>query len=60
MFSEWKCGCIFSVFQGRVRICDTHKMPMADGNGGGHAGLSGGGRRHYPANGEMVAGWTGK
>lgn len=60
MFHGWSCGCIVSQQQGRVRICQTHKAEKADGNGGGFNGLKGAGTKAYPANGEMVANWSGK
>lgn len=63
MFSESKCGCIWSIKQGRVRICSTHKIELGDGAGGWNQLMGSnitGVMRKYPANGVTVAGWSGK
>ncbi len=61
MFEEYRCGCIVSAFQGRVRICSTHRPERATGDGALAAAWTL--RvvvRRYPANGESVPGWTGR
>jgi hypothetical protein len=60
MFRGFKCGCIVSLQQGRVRICGIHKPGQSSGDGGGFDGLKGGGTKLYPANGEAVLGWNGR
>jgi len=59
VFREWKCGCIFSVQQGRVRICSVHRLApgKSDGYGGFASSVMKGRTRLYPANGEMVRDW---
>lgn len=59
MFTEFKCGCIQSVYQGRVRICETHRPERADGSGGTIEGKLPKVIREYPANGIEVASWNG-
>jgi hypothetical protein len=58
MFNEYSCGCIVSVFQGRVRICMTHRPDKATGDGAFWT-MNKMPRivRQYPANGEMPDGW---
>ena len=60
MFRQWYCGCVVSQLQGRVRVCATHRPAKATGDGGAWDGLKGAGVKCYPANGEMVANWTGR
>lgn len=60
MFRELRCGCCFSVEQGRVRICSTHRLAQADGYGGLGASNLRGRAKLYPANGQMVANWGGR
>ncbi len=58
MFNEFSCGCIVSLFQGRVRICANHRPEKATGDGAISAmGRFPGIVRQYPANGEMPKGW---
>ena len=45
MFDEYKCGCIVSPFQGRVRIWTAVLRGIA---------------KQYPANGQAVTGWRGR
>lgn len=59
MFREFKCGCIFSEVQGRVRICETHRPEVTDGSGGNMPTKMPRVIRYYPANGEMCN-WSGK
>lgn len=60
MYREYKCGCIVSEFQGRVRVCTTHRPSSGDGIGGmSTTGNLRGKSKKYPANGQMVR-WTGK
>lgn len=56
MFNEFACGCIVSLYQGRVRVCVAHRPETATGDGG----VAGMGKmpkivRQYPANGESPA-----
>ena len=61
MFNEHKCGCIWSIMQGRVRSCQSHKPEKAVGDGGGMPdGHKNKVIRHYPANGQEVYTWSGK
>lgn len=58
MFDEYACGCIVSLFQGRVRICGAHRPEKATGDGAtGVMGRMPGVVRQYPANGEMPQKW---
>ena len=61
MFTEFKCGCIFSVYQGRVRVCPTHPNGpgQADGTGGALPPKLPKVIRRYPANGIEVLAWNG-
>jgi len=47
------------VYQGRVRICETHRPERADGSGGTIEGKLPKVIREYPANGIEVASWNG-
>lgn len=61
MFREFPCGCIVSEHQGRVRVCGVHRPERGDGIGGlSTSGELRGRVKYYPANGEAVAGWTGR
>lgn len=61
MFDEYKCGCIVSPFQGRVRICLAHRPERATGDGAvSSTAILRGIVRQYPANGETVTGWNGR
>lgn len=55
MFNEYACGCIVSLFQGRVRICAGHRTTV-DSNRKvwvlSTTGTSGKVVGRYPANGE--------
>lgn len=59
MFTEFKCGCIQSYTQGRVRICENHRLEKATGDGGTVTGKMPKVIRQYPANGMQVAAWDG-
>lgn len=59
MFTEFKCGCIFSHIVGRVRTCQDHKPERADGFGGGMPVGKLKARRQYPAFGFGVNNWHG-
>lgn len=66
MFREFECGCIFSVNQGRVRTCSTHKPAVTSPAAGREGNLmTFPGKmtkvvKRYPTNGIMVANWTGR
>ena len=61
MFDEYKCGCIVSPFQGRVRICQAHRPEQATGDGAVNSTAALRGiLRQYPANGETPKGWNGR
>jgi hypothetical protein len=61
MFHEYKCGCIVSSVQGRVRICTQHvpERTTLDGMGGAMPPKMPGKVRIYPANGMFPAVWNG-
>lgn len=59
MFHEYKCGCIFSSIQGRVRICESHRPEVATGDGNNEAWPRKGRAKLYPANGQTCV-WSGK
>lgn len=59
MFTEFWCGCITSIEQGRVRICPSHRPQRADGSGAVAHSMLRGVKRYYPANGEMLSDWGG-
>lgn len=61
MYDEYRCGCIASPWQGRIRVCATHRLEEPTGNGGiwkmeKMPKIV----RQYPANGEMPEGWNGR
>ncbi len=58
--SHRECGCIVSFFQGRVRICETHRPEKASGDGGEIQGKLPKVVRQYPANGIQVNNWKGR
>lgn len=61
MFEEFCCGCIVSAAQGRVRICQVHRLERATGDGAWTSTWTlRGVKRRYPANGQMPEGWTGR
>ena len=60
MFEEYACGCIFSLFQGRVRVCPAHRTYTNEDRIKVILDPTGRIVRLYPANGRGVEGWTGK
>lgn len=60
MFREYPCGCIVSIQQGRVRICEQHRPEQATGDGADQTWVRKGQPKLYPANGELVGEWSGK
>jgi hypothetical protein len=60
MFDEFSCGCVVSVYQGRVRICAVHRLEKAVGDGGAYLVPLRGIVKSYPANGQEVPGWRGR
>lgn len=60
MFREFPCGCMVSMYVGRVRCCDAHRPSKATGDGADGTWVRKGTPKLYPAHGEAVAGWTGK
>lgn len=75
MFSEFKCGCIMSAFQGLVRVCEDHAPEKAKAPSGKEGRLYGAVNslyavpigvklpkvvKCYPANGFMPRAWNGR
>lgn len=67
MFSEFKCGCIMSAFQGLVRVCADHAPEKSKAPTGDEGRLCNPAGvklpkviKRYPANGQTVRNWTGR